>query len=147
MKTQTETQTIAQFIEAQGLTMYATPIASRPDRVNFGKGVSHWAITIYKGGNGTGKGPQTGSMALLYSMGSAHKGSPKIADVLNCIALDASGIEGNGFENWCGEYGCDTDSRKAYATFEACQKSARDLRSLLNDAEAFEALLYSVERL
>lgn len=72
---------------------------------------------------------------------------PTRAEVLDNLASEADGIESTrGFEDWAGEFGYDTDSRKALATYEACLKSARSLRDFLG-RDAFYLLLHQVERL
>lgn len=52
--------------------------------------------------------------------------APHPADVLYSIIMDSSAV-GQSFESWCGDMGMDTDSRKAYATYEACQQNADKL--------------------
>ena len=68
-----------------------------------------------------------------YSMGSAHAGKrPELPDVLNSLALDASGYENaRDFADFCGEYGYDTDSRKAEDIYRACQRGGDGVRKLL----------------
>lgn len=70
---------------------------------------------------------------------------PKVEDVLNCLASDASGID-QSFEDWASELGYDTDSRKAEQIYQTCQKQARELRQLLG-VTVFEELLNDTERL
>ena len=41
-----------------------------------------------------------------------------------CFLSDGQGSR-YGFENFCFEFGYDTDSRKAYKTFKACEKSLK----------------------
>jgi hypothetical protein len=74
-------------------------------------------------------------------MGSGHKGKqPTVADVLDCLASDSAGVENaDSFEGWCSEYGYDTDSRKALATYKQCEKQADRLKSLVG--AAYETLL------
>jgi hypothetical protein len=46
--------------------------------------------------------------------------TPKIADVLYCLLSDSqSGSQS--FEDFCSDFGYDTDSRKAHATWETCK--------------------------
>ena len=40
-----------------------------------------------------------------------------------------------GFENFCSEFGYDTDSRKAYKTFKACEKSLKKAERIGIDEE------------
>lgn len=57
---------------------------------------------------------------------------PTTADVLGCLLSDASGVD-DGFDEWCGNFGYDADSRKAEATYKACVKVGRDLRRIFGD--------------
>lgn len=65
---------------------------------------------------------------------------PTVADVLDCLASDASGAD-QGFEDWAGDLGYDTDSRKAEETYKTIQRQTKELRKLIGGA-AFDALLY-----
>ena len=56
--------------------------------------------------------------------------APDAASVLDCLLSDASSAEST-FEDWCSDLGCDSDSRKALATYLECQKVARQLRDFL----------------
>lgn len=60
--------------------------------------------------------------------------APHVAGVLHSIISDSSSVE-QSFANWCGDFGYDTDSRKAYATYEACQRNADKLSKIFNSAE------------
>ena len=84
----------------------------------------HWVVTI----NG---------QSFDYYMGAAHvtKGNvhgqkaitPTLDDVLYALCSDASACD-ESFEDWCSNYGFDTDSRKALEMYLACQESATKLR-------------------
>lgn len=85
-------------------------------------------------------------LTTYFSMGSAHTDEPKLADVLDCLASDASGIANSPtFEDWCGEYGYDTDSRKAERTYRTCERAAQRLERLVGP-EAYDVLLWHTER-
>jgi len=57
---------------------------------------------------------------------------PEAHDVLQCVALDSQGLEGNPtYEEWASEYGYDPDSREGERIFKACQEQARKLLSWL----------------
>lgn len=45
-------------------------------------------------------------------------------------SLKADSTEGRTFNEWCADYGEDTDSRKAMATYLACQESETESRRL-----------------
>lgn len=55
---------------------------------------------------------------------------PTAASVLYSILLDGSAIDMS-FHDWCGDYGYDTDSISARATYDACCVIGVKLRSLL----------------
>jgi hypothetical protein len=80
-------------------------------------------------------------------MGPALIGTPKLADVLDCLASDAAGFENaQSFEDWAAEYGYDTDSRKAEKVYRTVERQAKQLRRVLGD-EGYNALLWDIERL
>lgn len=56
--------------------------------------------------------------------------NPELADLLNSLQSDCAGGD-QSFEEFCGDFGYDTDSRKAYATWEACTQIRGRMRSLL----------------
>lgn len=56
--------------------------------------------------------------------------TPCAAGVLHSLILDSSACE-QSFESWCNDLGYDSDSRKAYATYEACQKNADKLARVI----------------
>lgn len=59
--------------------------------------------------------------------------APHAADVLYSLLMDASASQ-QSFADWCSEYVYDTDSRKAFATYEACQQNADKLARILPHA-------------
>lgn len=133
-------QTLEQFIKSAGAVMTAT---SRDDNHNFAVGeknraaMHHWTCLLRCGRS---------RMTIPFSMGSALTREPTVAEVLDCLASDASGIENaRSFEDWCGEYGYDVDSRKAEKTFKVCQRQANQLKRFLGDS-AYATLLWEVER-
>lgn len=73
----------------------------------------------------------------LYRAGMGHKSNlghplvPKLSDVLSCLLLDASCVEGESFEGWAENFGHSTDSRKALESYLSCQNTAMNLRKLL----------------
>jgi len=59
---------------------------------------------------------------------------PKDADVMHSLSLDASVLDTGTFEEWASEFGYDTDSRAAEATYRACLDIALKLRSMIGEA-------------
>jgi hypothetical protein len=86
-------------------------------------GTHPWKVTLrYQGRR----------LTVPFFMGPALDREPTAADVLHCLCSDAMGyINSGGFEDWCSEYGYDTDSRKAEATFIACKRIAFKLKAFL----------------
>ena len=56
--------------------------------------------------------------------------APSAAIVLHSLLLDSSAV-GQSFESWCSDFGYDSDSRKAYRIYEACQKNADKLTRVI----------------
>lgn len=52
---------------------------------------------------------------------------PTAADVLYCLVSDGQAMH-QSFYDWASDFGYDTDSLKAFETYNACCKSGRDLR-------------------
>lgn len=127
-----------EFIRCAFITATATQVNSNPNMLDDFAGADHWRVTLRRPGNR--------KMTVYFSMGSAHNGKePEVADVLDSLASDASGIENaRSFEDWCGEYGYDTDSRKAHRTYTICKREAERLQKFLD--AGYERLLWNVER-
>lgn len=87
------------------------------------------------------------SVAIAEAEALCTPTSPDAETVLDCLAFDCSGTENaRSFEEWADEYGYDHDSRKAEATYRACQETAAKLARFLGE-EAFQTLLFNTERL
>lgn len=135
----TDTVTIEQFINDNGITLTAVKTDRNPNMAD-SRDMDHWKVTLKRG---------RARMTLVFSMGYGHKGaSPEARDVLDCLASDASGIDNSrGFEDWCANYGYDTDSRKAEKTYNAIRHQASRLETFLGDSDLYQQLLYQTERL
>lgn len=69
-----------------------------------------------------------------FFMGPAHCKEPTAGDVLSCLVMDATGVENStSFEDWCSDYGYDSDSRKTLKTYKACKKVVVKVRRLLGE--------------
>lgn len=132
------------FVREHQIEITATRIPARADidMSGWGKDASHWHITFRQVGRGNNR-----TMTTYYIMGSAYKHKPTAADVLDCLASDASGYDNaRNFEDWASEYGYDTDSRKAYGTYQILGEQAKQLRQWLGNA-AYTQLTEQTERL
>lgn len=64
---------------------------------------------------------------------------PELADVLSSLVMDAGVLDSGGFECWAEDFGYDTDSRQAEATYKACLEIALKMRTAIGD-EGLQAL-------
>ena len=129
--------TIKSFIERHQITMTSERAGSNPSNPEW-KDANHWRCILALGKR---------RMVVHFSKGYGHKGAePTAAEVLDCLALDASGVQGMSFGDWAAEYGYDTDSRKAERLYRATRKQGGQLAHFLGAAD-YDFLLDSVERL
>lgn len=130
-------KTLQEFAKENRITIeseYADENKNAPDW----KEANHYKVTLHYGRK---------QYTLYFSQGYGITHEPEIEDVLNSLALDSSGIENaRSFEDWCGEYGYDTDSRKAEKIFKVCQRQAKKLQSFLGN-HLYQQLLFNTESL
>lgn len=102
-------------------------------------GWEHYAWTVML------KGPD-GTMITPFKMGTAHKGRPpEAAEVLDSLRSEASTFyQGDSFEDYCSEFGLDTNSRKEERGYHALMEQGRLLKEFLGD-ERFELLMSKTE--
>lgn len=75
--------------------------------------------------------PATYFMSGFTPNRSAPTIEPKALDVIHSLVTDADTAQP--FEDWCADFGYDTDSRKAEATWKECVDIALKLRTALGD--------------
>ena len=139
----TTTKTLAEFVAEHELTADVERAADNPNAISFGPDARHWLVTIHSGVTGE-------SMAVPFSQGSGLTEDPTLEDVLDCLASDASSIQGEEFETWAEEMGFfPVDSaeelRQAQRTFALIDDQADALANVIG-VDAFNELLYDVER-
>lgn len=85
------------------------------------------------------------SIVTPWSQGLGIESSPteEPATILDSLVQDCTDED---FDTWADEYGYDTDSRKAYATWEACRMVAARLIATLGEDEVSH-LRHEVEAL
>lgn len=59
---------------------------------------------------------------------------PSIADVMYALTLDASAID-ESFQDWCDNYGYDSDSIKAFDMYRKCCATGENIRKHFTHAE------------
>jgi hypothetical protein len=134
----TEQKPMNEVLQGVNIRMKATRTDRNP-HMDDSMDMDHWRCVIRCGSE---------SMSLVFSKGSGHHGAePTLEEVLDCLASDAAGYDNaQSFEDWAGELGYDTDSRKAERTYKAIAKQAESLKRVLSE-ELYKALLWDTERL
>ena len=112
-----------------------------PTPVGFHEHSQSYKCTLTFKSSGAGR-PKT--WTLPFFVGPAWSDTPSVYDVLECLFSDASAGQET-FESFCEEYGYNSDSRKAYATWEKCVKTDRKLRRFLGSE--FDAIAEEVRRI
>lgn len=115
------------------ITIQSERVAQNPNMPD-ADNMDHWRCVLRRKGR---------RMTVHFSQGFGHNGKePSLDAVLECLSLDAGGIENaRDFDDWCAEYGYDTDSRTAERTYRACQRSTKRLAAFLGPDD-FSKLLW-----
>jgi hypothetical protein len=122
--------TITQFLADHGITAASEWADDNPNMTDMPRGSSHWRVTFARGRK---------RMTVPFSMCPAHSSEPDAPGVFDCLLSDATGAD-QSFEEWCGYYGYDSDSRKAERTYKAVTRQTAKLRQFLG-ADLFSAAL------
>ena len=110
-------------LEQMGVVMTYKRTDTRPDADSWDRNASHYRVSVRRCAN---------RMSTAYSMGAAYTTGPELVDVMDSLLRDSEGVEGADFETWAGDYGYDTDSRRAERTFKACKRQAVSLGRLFS---------------
>jgi len=136
-----EETTMKQFINWYRIKIESEYVDSNPNMQDDGHRMNHYKVVLTARIDGKRK-----QFTTYFSMGLGLSGDPDAGSVLDCLASDSSGIDGQSFEDWAGDYGYDTDSRKAERTYNACVTQAAKLKKFLGES-VYETLVYHTERL
>ncbi len=98
-------------------------VDENPNMMDMPSGSYHYRVTLKRRGR---------QMTVPFSMGPALDHEPGASEVLSCLVSDASSSDQD-FDNWCADYGYDTDSRKAERTFRAVAAQSAKLRTFLGE--------------
>jgi hypothetical protein len=151
------------------------PDPKNKDDVKWHKEAAHWHCTMtinLPKYDGHGRAQHSPVISTYYSQGSGNATQkvkqnpllpkdhwrnqektfplPKVEEVLDILASDACGYDNSrSFEEWCGDYGYDTDSRRAEKIYNLNAESAKQLRQWMSclGPEAYTTLLFDIERL
>lgn len=110
---------LGKLLDHMGLKISAKKGGTPPEDF---KGSTAWHVTMTLGKK---------KYTTPFYTGSAIK-TVKAADVISSLCQDATSAENaRNFEEWAGDFGMDTDSRKAEAIYKACKATAPKLRAFL----------------
>ena len=92
-------------------------------KVTIRNGKKHFSTTFTDSINNTQKGIKSDDIDIIY-----------------CIVADAQCVQwNNSFEDFCSEFGYDTDSRSAERIYNACEKTYNNIQRLFN-SDGFDFL-------
>jgi hypothetical protein len=135
------TVTVSEFMKRNKITCKSVWVdnKSRPWEKQDPKYIQdHWKVTFSMEGR---------RMTVDFWMGSGHNGkSPEADGVLDCLASD-SHCSSMSFEDFCSEFGYDTDSRNAERTWKACRHNTNRLQKFLVTGKRLADLVFNTERL
>jgi hypothetical protein len=99
---------------------------SAPSYVTGMDDMDWWNVTLKMNGR---------QLTVPFGMGYGHnQAEPTAENVLSCLLSDASDAENAAsFEDWCSEYGRDTDSRSAERTYRQIRKQTEKLSAFLGE--------------
>lgn len=124
--TEANEKTAREFCREHGITARAERIEARTrPATDWDASARHFHVTLLIPARNMGHGNVKPGRAfsLEFSQGSAHTKSPTAADIIECLALDFSGLDWcDGFEDWAENYGYDTDSREAERIYTECKR-------------------------
>ena len=104
--------TIGEYITYHQITLKSTPTLGPNHPDGWGAGATHWSCKVSCHGR---------TATFDYHMGAAYKGQPVLADLLDCLKLDASSAETETFPDWAADMGLSDDSISALQAFGECR--------------------------
>jgi hypothetical protein len=132
------TTTLADRITADKITATAKwRDAGAPSYTDGMDRMDWWDVTLRMDGR---------RLTVPFGMGYGHHGrQPGAREVLSSLLSDTASTENNAsFEEWAGDYGYDTDSRKAERTYKQVVRQAERLRTFLG--AKYDAYLWETEQ-
>lgn len=136
-------RSIRHYVQNHGMTV---DILAGPDYAVDEDGWEHHSYDIQL------NNPELGTTMIIcgyrYGTGITHTPDEKPEEIIDSLISDTWGYENaDGFEDWAGEYGYDTDSRKAERIYEAVKKQAGEFLDFIGGKPELEKLALRYERL
>ena len=116
----------------------------------YADGWNHYAFTVHYQNAGAAivaDGYTTPEGSIDWRQGTGITDDPEPAEVLASAARDYADARGLTFEDWAGNLGYDTDSRKAEKIYDACLEMGEKLAALGLSDEQFNTLAEFANRL
>jgi len=132
-----------QFVAQNNIRIESEMVGENPNMDSSNWQAYHYKVVLkFRTKNGKRR-----QLTTYFSMGMGLSREPQADDVLDCLAGDATSAENaRDFEDWAGEFGYDTDSRKAERTYKTILRQSKRLAQFMG-TELYEQLLYNTERL
>ncbi len=130
--------TMQEFVSKHHIEIHVVQMA---DGVKDGGQMRRFCVTLFQGQMAVNRK----KLRVPFFQDMAWTTMPTAAEVLTGLALDASGADLS-FEEWCSEFGLNSDSRKAERIFKAVRQHTTKLRGFLS-ADQYQELTTDVEGL
>ena len=163
IKAKTTDETVADYLTANSIGFVALPHGERANACGGNTTMDAWSVAFTSAARPhtpeyfeffTGMGlrkktpwirhvqqnspePRPGTAAYERWVKTFKPVRPSAASVLHCLLSDATACE-QSFRDWCSDYGYDEDSRKAEATYRACQEAGDKLRKIFTGQQVRE---------
>jgi len=96
-----------------------------PNMEGMPQGSTHYKVTLTVRRDGKRR-----QLTTFFSQGPAFCREPEAPEVLDCLLSDGSSGR-QSFEDFCSDFGYDTDSRRCERTWKACRDTDRKLDQFL----------------
>jgi hypothetical protein len=127
MTTTTTRETLRSFANRIALRIESRLVDRNPNISDMPEGSNHFLVTLRCRISGKAR-----RLTTYFSMGPALSHEPTGEEVIECLLSDAAGVaNARSFEDWCSDYGYDSDSRKAERIYNACAGHAAKLENFL----------------
>lgn len=122
-----------------GFSMTAVPIGSRPDSLKM-KGYNY-SVTLSRGEGSVHCFYTCGTGWIEYKHGRSIPIPPQLSDVVYSLLLDSEASAN--FEDFCDDFGYDSDSRKAKKTWKACLELTKTIKKsgIFKDRETIQEIM------
>lgn len=88
--------------------------------------MDNWKVYLSRNG---------GSIQVPFRQGYGFKGQPPTVDsVIECLVMDALAGQDD-YDDFCGNFGYDEDSREAHKTWKSCKKINEKIQRVLDHEE------------